>query len=184
MISSFRSVPKPAENISKITPISAIPEMNPSYDTKLSMQGPTIRPAIISPTTCGAPSFLATMPRSFAATRIMARFFRISSVLTSITSFSDRLQTPLSRQSDRLSFLSYKTEYILSQSTAILNKYFQLRQKSHFAQMNEFFNFKNVQKITHIHFHTLPSLRTGMFSFMSFAICPEITETDSMSSVE
>lgn len=129
MISSLRSVPRPAENISKITPISAIPEMNPSYETKLSIQGPTIRPAIISPTTCGAPSFLATIPRSFAATRIMARFFRISSVLISITSFSDRLQTPPKRQSDRLSFLSYKTEYILSQSTAILNKYFKVRQK-------------------------------------------------------
>ncbi|MFZ1277923.1 MAG: hypothetical protein WAR19_02075, partial [Ruminococcus bromii] len=61
----------------------------------------------------------------------------ISSVLISITSFSDRLQTPHKRQSDRLSFLSYKTEYILSQSTAILNKYFEVRQKSHFAQINE-----------------------------------------------
>ena len=50
---------------------------------------------------------------------------------------ADRLQTPPKRQSDRLSFLSYKTEYILSQSTAILNKYFEVRQKSHFAQINE-----------------------------------------------
>jgi hypothetical protein len=55
-----------------------MPEIKSSLTTRFSSEGPMIRPAMISPTTCGAFSLRARSPQSLAATRIMARFFKIS----------------------------------------------------------------------------------------------------------
>ena len=51
---SFKSVSRPAENISKITPTSAICIRKSVWLTNPSTQGPIKSPAIICPTTCGA----------------------------------------------------------------------------------------------------------------------------------
>ena len=74
LISSFRLVPRPVENISSTTPISAKIEMVSLICTRFSRQGPMIRPAMISPTTCGALNLRATSPKNLALRMMMARF--------------------------------------------------------------------------------------------------------------
>ena len=75
---SFKLVSKPAENISKITPISAICTKKSDCCTIPNTQGPIKSPATISPTTCGAFNLRATIPINFAAITIIAKSFSIS----------------------------------------------------------------------------------------------------------
>ena len=74
LISSFRLVPRPVENISSTTPISAKTEMVSLMWTRFSTQGPISRPAMISPTTCGALHLRAASPKNLAVRMMMARF--------------------------------------------------------------------------------------------------------------
>ena len=55
------------------TPISAKMEMESLICTKFSTQGPISRPAMISPTTCGALHLRATSPKNFALRIMIAR---------------------------------------------------------------------------------------------------------------
>ena len=77
---SFRLVPRPAENISKMTPISAICARKSDCWTSPSTLGPRTIPAISSPTTCGALHFLARIPNNFANTIMIARSFKMTYV--------------------------------------------------------------------------------------------------------
>ena len=80
LIKSLRSVSSPAENMTRITPISAIFAIKSDCCTRPRKQGPIINPAIICPATCGALHFLAIIPHSFAEKRIIARSRNISYV--------------------------------------------------------------------------------------------------------
>ena len=73
LISSFRFVPRPVVNMSITTPISAKMEMESLICTRFSKQGPMSRPAMISPTTCGALHLRATSPKNFALKMMIAR---------------------------------------------------------------------------------------------------------------
>ena len=73
LISSFRLVPRPVVNMSITTPISAKMEMESLICTKFSTQGPISRPAMISPTTCGALHLRATSPKNFALRIMIAK---------------------------------------------------------------------------------------------------------------
>ena len=73
LISSFRLVPRPVVNISMTTPISAKVEMASLVCTRFRMHGPMIKPARISPTTCGALHLRATRPKNFALRMMIAR---------------------------------------------------------------------------------------------------------------
>ncbi len=72
-LSSLRSVPRPASNISIMTPISAILDKKSVSFIKPKTAGPNKRPASISPTTSGAPIFLTRSPSIFAANNMIAR---------------------------------------------------------------------------------------------------------------
>ena len=72
-ISSFRFVPRPVVNISSTTPISAKMEMESLVCTKFSRHGPMSRPAMISPTTCGALHLRATSAKNLALRIMIAR---------------------------------------------------------------------------------------------------------------
>ena len=48
---SFRSVSRPAENITRMTPISAILAIKSDWEINPRQQGPMSKPAIICPTT-------------------------------------------------------------------------------------------------------------------------------------
>ena len=78
-ISAFRSVPKPAENISRTTPISAHMLKKSLSFTIPSTLGPIKSPAIISPTTCGAFSLRAKSPNALAKITIIAISLNIDS---------------------------------------------------------------------------------------------------------
>ena len=72
-ISSFRFVPRPVENINSTTPISAKIEMASLVCTRFNRHGPMIRPAMISPTTCGALHLRATSAKNFALKMMIAK---------------------------------------------------------------------------------------------------------------
>ena len=74
--SSFRLVPRPASNISMITPISAIFDRKSDSCTKPNTAPPIRRPARISPTTSGMPIFFPAVENTFAANSRIARSSR------------------------------------------------------------------------------------------------------------
>ena len=71
--SSFRLVPRPVVNISNTTPISAKVEMVSLVCTRFKRQGPISKPAMISPTTCGARHLRATRPKNLALSIMIAK---------------------------------------------------------------------------------------------------------------
>ena len=75
-LSFFMSVARPASNMSMMTPISAILVMKSVSLTKPKTAGPIRTPAMISPTTSGAWSLRAMMPKAFALNKMIARSFK------------------------------------------------------------------------------------------------------------
>ncbi len=82
--SCFISVSRPALNIRRMTPISAMPDIKSLYGTRFRRLGPIRSPATISPATSGALIFLASKAKNFAKIKMMARYSNISKVSISV----------------------------------------------------------------------------------------------------
>ena len=74
------SVSSPAENISRMTPISPMPERKSLCFTSPNTLGPIRIPDMISPATSGICSFRATRLKNLPKTRMMHKSLSISSV--------------------------------------------------------------------------------------------------------
>ena len=74
------SVSSPALNMSRITPISAMPARKSFSETRLNKEGPISNPAMISPATCGAFRSRASRPKSFELISMIAKVLKISNV--------------------------------------------------------------------------------------------------------
>ena len=71
-LTSSISVSKPARNINRITPISAVCSINRLLSTILNPDGPKSIPAVSAPTTAGICTFLDAIPNTFVESNMIA----------------------------------------------------------------------------------------------------------------